>query len=113
MQAARLEEVLRGDVEAYLAPRHVADVLADFPAARLGTSEVRGAATPRRHWMCLCCSFNSLDVAMIVHWSMLSKLWTVAQNCCFAKHIAMHHCPTQRKPRRPKPSIVSETTTSL
>lgn len=40
-QAQRLHEVLAGDVETYLAPRHVCDVLTDFPAARLPMSEVR------------------------------------------------------------------------
>lgn len=44
LQARRLSEVLAGDVEAYLARRHVADVLSDFPSAKLGTTEVSALA---------------------------------------------------------------------
>lgn len=40
LQASKLQGILRGDVEAYLADRHVADVLADFPAAHLPLTEV-------------------------------------------------------------------------
>ena len=44
LQASQLQCILKGDVEAYLADRHVADVLADFPAAHLPLTEVRSAA---------------------------------------------------------------------
>lgn len=35
LQAARLQAVLAGDSETYLSQRHVADILAEFPAAKL------------------------------------------------------------------------------
>lgn len=49
LQAAQLQGILNGDVEAYLADRHVADVLADFPTAHLPLTEVRSAARPINH----------------------------------------------------------------
>ena len=45
-QAARLQAVLAGDVEAYLSDRHVLDILEDFPAAHVEPLQVAPSALP-------------------------------------------------------------------
>lgn len=44
-QAEKVRAVLASNVEKYLAPRHVSDILADFPAARLEPPQVRRCLT--------------------------------------------------------------------
>ena len=46
LQASQLQGILMAGVETYLADRHVADVLTDFPDAHLPLTEVRSAAQP-------------------------------------------------------------------
>jgi hypothetical protein len=69
LQVSKLQGILKGDVEAYLADRHVADVLADFPAAHLPLTEV-----PQLHGFWRHYHFNEAGtMLLLVNWELQTR----------------------------------------
>ena len=84
LQVERLRAVLAGDLEAYFEPRHVIDVLQEFPAARPPLPQVRANG---------CCVEMMLSDAYLVPpspWTKQRRYRLATRQSFVDKHAACH-----------------------